>query len=633
MNKAIAAARSLTRKVPLWPRLVVGVSLCFLTLLVIIGVLTLRAGNQSRDRIFQDRLVIAEMAASQVDGIFAQSFIELQRASDASALSTQGTDPQQLSNGLQQALQNVNDDMMWQRLYLLDSSGKVIASSPTSQNPSSEAIPAAAGFVLSATESNQVSAPYVDELTGKPAVLLVVSRPGSKGESKMFLGGVIDLSRPEFLSPLRDATRLGNTAHAELFDNRGLVIASTEPSAFLGLSEHLHSYLPVLKGKAAVVKTMPLEPRNQAEAMESDQTHVMAVVPLASMPWGVSVGGSEAETLAPVIHLRNEMLLVGGVSLAIMWVLSLVGARLLVHPVRALTTAADRMTAGDLETLIHVREGGEIGQLGQSLNDMRLRLKSSLQEIEQRDRDLERRVAERTLEVQTLYEELQRKEELRGRLLEKVISAQEDERKRIARELHDETGQALTGIIMSLEVAEEALTREPLAASQRLETAKTLASQSIAAIRRLVVDLRPAALDDLGLVPAIRAFAGARLEERGIQLDMHVAGLSSRLDPSVETCLFRVAQEAVTNVVRHSGANLARIELRRSDGFVSLLVRDDGQGFNVGETLNSDDPAGALGLAGMEERVALLGGQLTVESRPGQGTVVRAKVPVREPSP
>ena len=629
MRGVIAAARSLMRRVPLWPRLVVGVSLCFLTLLAIIGVLTLRAGNQSRDRIFQERLVIAEMAASEIDGIFSRAFGELQRASAANALGTPASSSATLSNGLQQAMQNVNDDI-WLRLYLFDSSGKVIATAPAGQGPASATIPAAAAFTLSPGQSSQVSAPYLDGLTGKPAVLLVVSRPAANGQGAVYLGGVMDLSRPELLSPLRNATRLGKTAHAELFDASGGVIASTDSSAFLGPAEHLRSYLPVLSAKKPVVKAMPLEPRNQAEALQEDQTHIMAVVPLASMPWGVAVGGSQAETLAPVTHLRDEMLFVGAAALAVMWVLTLVGARLLVRPVRTLTQAAERMTTGDLDTPIHVREGGEIGQLGQSLDDMRLRLSSSLQEIEQRDRDLELRVAERTLEVQTLYEELQRKEELRGRLLEKVIFAQEDERKRIARELHDETGQALTGIIMSLEVAEEALTREPVAASQRLETAKTLASQSIAAIRRLVVDLRPAALDDLGLVPAIRAFAGARLEAKGVHLEMDASGLTNRLAPSVETCLFRVAQEAVTNIVRHSGAAAAWIELRRADGFVSLLVRDDGEGFDVGETLNSDDPARALGLAGMEERVSLLGGQLTVESTPGGGTVVRARVPVEE---
>jgi len=194
--------------------------------------------------------------------------------------------------------------------------------------------------------------------------------------------------------------------------------------------------------------------------------------------------------------------------------------------------------------------------------------------------------------------------------------------------LHDETGQALTSIVMSLEVAQSALDREPAAVSERLETAKSLASQSIVAIRRLVVDLRPAALDDLGLIPAIRAYAGSRLEEKGVGLEMQVSGLTNRLSPPVETCLFRVTQEAVTNVIRHSEAKSARIELQRDNGVVSLLVTDDGKGFDLEEVLNSPDRTRALGLLGMQERVGLCGGSLTVESERGRGTRIRAEIPL-----
>ena len=477
-----------------------------------------------------------------------------------------------------------------------------------------------------------VSAPFLDGVTGRPAALLVIVRATSAGGTGFALAGSVDLSRMDLQGSLRAATRLGKTGHAELFDNRGIVIAATD-TGFLAPGEHLHSYLEALQQKAPVVGVMPLESRSQSETSREGATHIMAVAPLSAVPWGVAVGGSEAETVAPATHLRNDMLMAGGAALALMWVLTLVGARVLVRPVRTLTRAADGITGGDLDTPIYVGEGGEIGRLGESLDTMRIRLRASLRDIEQRDRELEQRVGERTLEVQTLYEELQHKEELRGRLLENVISAQEDERKRIARELHDETGQALTGIIMSLEVAQAALDREPTAVSQRLETARSLATQSIAAIRRLVVDLRPAALDDLGLVPAIRAFARSRLEEKGIGLEMQVSGMTNRLSPAVETCLFRVTQEAVTNVIRHSEAKSAHIELQQDNGVVSLLVRDDGKGFDLHQILNSLDPARALGLAGMEERVSLLGGQLTVESSPGNGTLVRARIPTEEGRP
>jgi signal transduction histidine kinase len=629
MQRIVRVPVSLLRKAPLWPRLVVAVSLVFLVLLAVVGALTARAADESREGIFQGRLVIGEMAASQVDSIFEHAFSELERAAASDPLPARGADPVDTSARLQKALEGLND--MWFGLYLLDADGKPIASAPGG-HPSPFAAPPDTVVLRDAvaTSERRISDPYPDAVTGGSAALLVVRYPISQGDTKFALAGAIDLSRADLLGALSEATRLGKTGHAELFDGRGLVIVATDSSAFLARGEHLHSYLQALNQKAPVVEEMRLDFGSGSEADRVGDTHIMAFAPLSRVPWGVAVGGSESETLGPVTHLRNGMLIAGAASLAVMWVLTLVGAGFLVRPVRTLTRAADGITAGDLATPIHVGEGGEIGRLGESLDSMRLRLRASLADIEQRDRELEQRVAERTLEVQTLYEELQRREEFRGKLLEDVISAQEDERKRIARELHDETGQALTGIVMSLEIAQAALDHEPATVSQRLEAAKSLASQSIAAIRRLVVDLRPAALDDLGLVPAIRAFAGSRLGEKGIRLDMQAPRLTKRLSPSVETCLFRVAQEAVTNVVRHSEAASARIELERNNGFVSLLVADDGHGFDVHQVMNSLDPARSLGLAGMEERVSLLGGQLAVESTLGGGTTVRARIPLED---
>ncbi len=625
MRAMFVVVTSWIRRAPLWPRVVAAVSLCFLALLGIIGVLTTRAADQSRDRILQERLVIGEMAAHQTDATLEHGFGELERAASSIVLRTAGAEELTPSTALQQVMQDL--DNVWANLYLLDANGAVIAAARGDASAQAVGALAPAGTDPSATGSRKVSAPHLDPLNGTPVVVLAIP-VGGGSDSRSMLAGAMDLSRLRLSDSLGDAKSLGKTGHAELFDSRGRVIASTEPFEFLAPGEHASAYLKDLRAKAPIIETIPVEQAGHMEADQPGDKHIMAVVPLSSVPWGVAVGGSESETLSPVSRLRNEMLLLGAVSLAIMWFLSLGGARLLVRPVRALTQAANGIAGGDLNTPIHVGEGGEIGQLGQSLDDMRLRLRASLNEIEERDRELERRVAERTLEVQTLFKELQHKEELRGRLLENVISAQEDERKRIARELHDETGQALTGIIMSLEVAEDALSREPETVRPRLQRAKSLASESIAGIRRLVVDLRPAALDDLGLVPAIRAFAGSRLEEKGIHVEIQVAGLSDRLAPPVEICLFRVAQEAVTNVVRHSGAHAARIELKRENGFVSLLVRDDGHGFDVDEISNSADPGRALGLAGMEERVSLLGGRLAVESAPGSGTTVSARIPV-----
>ncbi len=613
------------RRVNLWPRLVIGVSLGFLVLMLVVGLLILSIVQDSRSRILDERLVIAEMAAKQIDVVFNENFAGLENAAGSVQGSSVSTPAQSFPVPVQGLLQDVDDT--WLGFYLIDGSGGVVATAPAERNSA----PFAAGGALPPTfvaGQRSVSQPYVDAVSGHPTALLVVPVPNTQGAASLNLAGAIDLSRADLLGTLTNAKGLGKTGHAELVDSDGLVVASTEGAPFLVTGEHRTWYLQMLGQGGEGVATVPLEARSSAEGINEADTHIMAFQRLADAPWGVAVGGSESETLAPVNDLRNEMLLVGAASLIVLWLATLVAARILVRPVHVLTLAADRMRSGDLETPIHVAEGGEIGRLGETLEGMRMRLSASLDEIKARDADLERRVHKRTEEVQALYEELKAKEVLRSRLLDSVISAQEEERKRIARELHDETGQALTGIIMSLEAAAEALPREPEVARQRLERAASLAGQSIDLIRQLVVDLRPAALDDLGLVPALRAFAETRLGEKAVQLQMEVSNMKDRLSPPVETCLFRVVQEAVTNIIRHSNAKTARIHLRRDNGVVSLSVEDDGQGFDVAEVRSSPRSDRALGLAGMEERVSLVGGELTIESAPGKGTIVRVKIDV-----
>jgi len=336
----------------------------------------------------------------------------------------------------------------------------------------------------------------------------------------------------------------------------------------------------------------------------------------------------QAEDVALAISsdLRQRLLLFGVLAAGLAWF----DVRQVVKPLTVLTSRARRMAGGDLDTPIASTRQDEVGALATSFESMRVRLKTSLEEIELRDRELEQRVQDRTREVQQLLEELQQKEEVRSLLLEKVISAQEEERKRIARELHDELGQSLTGMVLNIEAAEEGLAKDTEAPLQRMERAKSLAVHSIDSVRHLILDLRPAALDDLGLVPALRAFAESRLGDKGIHLGLETSGLRDRLPPPVETTIFRVVQEAVTNIVRHSQATTARIHLERSNGLVSLLVEDDGQGFDPAKVLHSPDRALAIGLLGMEERISILGGRLSVESHSGQGTRVRAEIPLEQ---
>jgi signal transduction histidine kinase len=227
-----------------------------------------------------------------------------------------------------------------------------------------------------------------------------------------------------------------------------------------------------------------------------------------------------------------------------------------------------------------------------------------------------------------LFEEVREKERLRRDLLSRLISAHEDERFRISRELHDEVSQSLTGLMMRLNAAEEMCPQDLEQARAALGTVRGVAEQTLEEVRKIIFALRPTLLDDLGLIPAVRHYAKNLLEPAGLQVRFSTGGFGGqRLPRAIETTVFRIAQEAVTNIARHAQASRATISVELTDGTVRLLVADDGVGFDVEAALR--DPAlRRLGIIGMEERVALLGGTLRITSRPGEGTTVEMALPL-----
>jgi signal transduction histidine kinase len=205
--------------------------------------------------------------------------------------------------------------------------------------------------------------------------------------------------------------------------------------------------------------------------------------------------------------------------------------------------------------------------------------------------------------------------------LRRVVEAQELERRRLARELHDETGQALTSILLGLKALEERTGDE--ASRAAMEELRELVVSTLQDVRRLAVELRPTALDDFGLVAALERLTASFAEQTGISVDFQTALADERLPEEVETALYRIVQESLTNVVKHARARRVSILLARKEGSVKAVVEDDGRGF---------DPAQAgdgFGLVGMRERLALLGGRLEVESGADAGTTIAAEVPVR----
>lgn len=230
---------------------------------------------------------------------------------------------------------------------------------------------------------------------------------------------------------------------------------------------------------------------------------------------------------------------------------------------------------------------------------------------------------------QTFNMMLDRLQRHRIEVSSQIIKALEGERKRIARELHDETSQALTSLILNLDMACGELEHPEPKARQRLQRTKDLTVQTLEEIRRLTFDLRPTILDDLGLVPAIRWYVKNKMEPVGLKVDLQVVGFERRLPESLETNLFRIVQEALTNVLRHADAEHAWVRLEENGDSYRVEIRDDGTGFRVEQGIRRHSGKEGFGLFGMKERAELVGGYVSVDSAVGEGTRVRAMIPKR----
>jgi len=221
------------------------------------------------------------------------------------------------------------------------------------------------------------------------------------------------------------------------------------------------------------------------------------------------------------------------------------------------------------------------------------------------------------------------KEAARQQLLRQVIRAGEEERKRVARELHDQTGQALTSLIAGLGAVEGEDCR--VAHSGRITELRKLAEQTLAEVHDLSVALRPSVLDDVGLMAALQRHCRMFGQRFGVEVTCADAGLGDqRLPSEVELTIYRVVQEALTNAVRHGQASRVRALVQRTETGVLTTVQDNGPGFDSQDWQKRCLEGNHLGLLGIEERVTLLGGSFCVESAPGKGTIVYADIPLKE---
>lgn len=233
-----------------------------------------------------------------------------------------------------------------------------------------------------------------------------------------------------------------------------------------------------------------------------------------------------------------------------------------------------------------------------------------------------------SIENARLYQEAQKREKKLAELLHQVVGAQEAERKRIARELHDATGQSLTAIALGLRGVENILADNAPVITRQISELRSYGTQALGELRQIIADLRPSQLDDLGLVAALQWYVQEFKKRYSIKVDFMIEGEPVRLPSEYETVLFRITQEALTNIAKHAHASYVAVRLQTSPAQICVIIEDNGCGFNPEEVLNDERQQAGWGLLGIQERTMLLGGKYEIDSAPGQGTYIRVSIPL-----
>lgn len=314
----------------------------------------------------------------------------------------------------------------------------------------------------------------------------------------------------------------------------------------------------------------------------------------------IRIGFSDALIVRTVNVVTTELLLATLFVSTIGILLAVFLTRILTRPLQQLAQAAYAVGQGDLNQKVTRWTDDEIGELTDSFNTMveNLRLAAEAN----RERDL-----------------------LRTELVERVITAQEEERKRISYELHDQTSQALASLIVQLRLVESA--KNAVARRKSLETFRTQLRSTLDEVRKMALALRPKVLDDLGLEQAIQWFAESCSKDRDLKISVIIQGDLSNLPERYTVTLYRVIQESLSNVVKHSQAHHTQVEVDHHPGKLILRIDDDGKGFIVDAIRGY---GGNLGILGMQERVSLLNGHFEIHSQPGNGTTVQVEIPMTD---
>jgi signal transduction histidine kinase len=508
-------------------------------------------------------------------------------------------------------------------VFLLDTGGNIILNYP-------EKIRDTAINVLSiepisriiANNRPMVSNIYTLEPSGRKVMFVLVPLKDKHGNIAGVAGGEINPTNPA-LTRMLGLTQMGKNTFIDIVDSNGVVISSSDPSRILTQSNHERFFTTIISEKQERVTTC--HRCHVSGNTSTKQTMILAFVPLEMAPWGISIQEPEEDVFVPASRLKQTFISLAIIFIGTAFILTIGISRSIVDPLNDLIQGTDRIAKGDLSKPIPFQGSDEIGILSQSFEAMRVKLVESMERITKHAQELETRVQERTRQINEGQQRV-------AGLLKKVISTQEDERKRIARELHDDTLQELSAALMKVDMCilhPEHITKE------KVNKIRDILGKIIEGIIGIIQNLRPTLLDDLGLPAAIKSLLDMHLGGNSMNYFINTTGVADRrFRPEVEITLFRIVQEAVSNAARHARAENVFVLIKIEKRVVHVEIEDDGDGFDLNSlfVVGSNDAKDrrGLGLLGMKERVTLIGGKIEVCSSPGMGTRVDIRIPLME---
>lgn len=458
---------------------------------------------------------------------------------------------------------------------------------------------------------------YTIEPIKKPLIFVLVPLRNQIGEIIGVAGGAVNPTNSVMSRLLFAVTQEPEEHFLEIIDSNEIVVSADKSSRILMHHDHGGSLGEMIKKGQEGIRICN---HDYSQAGSDGSTHnLIAVVPLQTVSWAVIFGQTKDKAFLPVEHLRNNFSLLALFFIGTAIIFSLGISKNIVSPIRSLIAATNRIGQGDLSSPVGNIGSDEIAVLSNSFDGMREQLAKSLESIRLHNIELEERVKRRT-------RQLEEKQRANTTLLKQLITSQDDERKRIARELHDESLQMLSAILMNIDMCR--LHPEAISA-EKIGMMREMVMKVLNEMARIIQNLRPTVLDDLGLEAAIVWLADKNLRDKQIRYSLDMNDLSDeRLSPELQLTLFRIIQETTMNIAKHAEAKNVSININVHNNRLTVFIEDDGVGFDTASALEDLQSGRGLGILGMRERAAQVSGTLHVWSAVNAGTIVQCSIPL-----